>query len=325
MAITSAEIAKICNVSRTTVDRALKGKDGINPLTKDKILAVAKEYNYRPNYIASCLSTGRTFSVGVIVFDLYNQHFTDIIDGIEQYFSNIGIHTYICISHKNKEREKSLLQSLIERKVDGILIVPINFENSFIDYVKSFGFPVVCLSNYLPGLPFVSGDNEGGVYMGMEKYYAEGYRNVYFVCPPLRHKGEQNIYAQESRCNGYLRFLNDHPSVHGSIISSKSYVDETAEIIRNSAVSVGIFCSSDVYMLNIAKKLSLEKIERTKYKLMGTDGLDVLDYMTSHPSSVFYPAKEIGRTGAAMLNDLINNNETATTITIPCTYIPEVN
>jgi hypothetical protein len=70
MPITTKEIAKICNVSRGTVDRALNGRLGISSVTGERIHAVARQYDYRPHLIASSLSRGKSMSLGVVIFDI---------------------------------------------------------------------------------------------------------------------------------------------------------------------------------------------------------------------------------------------------------------
>lgn len=323
MPITAAEIAKICNVSRTTVDRALKNKSGISPETRERICAIAKQYDYRPNYLASSLSTGRTFTIGVIVFDLYNQHFAELVNGIEQYFSNLGVHTYICISHKDKEREKSLIQTLADRKVDGILLVPINYSAEFCKSLHDLAVPLVCVSNQLPGFPCVSGDNQGGVYAGMEDFYRRNYRTVHFVCPPLRYKNTENIHAQESRAAGYLSFMEAHPDMKGELITGADYADRAIELILNAPEPPGIFCSSDLFMLDIRRRIIDMGLDiESCCALMGVDGLWMLEHLTRRPPTISYPAEMIGRTAAKMLDDLINGRPADPEILVPCTLLP---
>lgn len=319
MPITEAEIARICNVSRTTVDRALKNKPGIRPETRERICAVARQHDYRPNFLASSLSTGRTHSIGVIVFDLYNQHFSQLVNAIEGYFFEIGIYTYICLSHKDKQRESDLIRSLIDRQVDGILLVPINDGESYSSWLRSLSVPIVAISNRLPGLPFVSGDNRDGVYRGMEQLYACGLRTVYFVCPPLRYKGTENLYAQEMRAAGYTEFMNAHPDMMGEPIVSANYQERVLELLRDAPERPGIFCSSDLFMLAIRKRIiDLGWDVDGCCALMGMDGLDFLDHLTNRPPSVMYPAGDIGQASAKLLDDLMNHRPAQQEILLPC-------
>lgn len=319
MPITAAEIARICHVSRTTVDRALKNKSGIRSDTRARILHVAEEYDYRPNYLASSLSTGRTRSVGIIVFDLYNQHFSYLVNSVERYFSQRGIFTYICISNKDKEREREIIRMLTDRQVDGILLVPINEGEAFAQSLRALNIAVVAVSNRLPGLPFVSGDNIGGAYECVENFYRRGYRTVHFVCPPLRFRGTQNIYAQEMRAEGYLKFKAEHPDLAGELIADADYIDRVVDLVLKSQERPGVFCSSDLFMLDIRKRLiDLGKNPEDCCSLAGFDGLDLLYRLPEQMSTVFYPAEAIGEAAAEMLHRRIQGEATQEEMLLPC-------
>mgnify|MGYP003529424079 CR=1 FL=1 len=97
MGITTKDLAKICGVSRTTVHRALSDTGRINPQTKDLILQTAKEYDYRPDLLARGLVKGQTYNIGVVVLDVNNRYFAQMLSAIEAearkqgYFVNITL------------------------------------------------------------------------------------------------------------------------------------------------------------------------------------------------------------------------------------------
>lgn len=84
--ISTTQLAKICGVSQGTVDRALNGRKGISPKTKEKILTTAQKYGYRPNIHARSIAGGKSMLMGVVVFDLENQYFSDILTAIENLY-----------------------------------------------------------------------------------------------------------------------------------------------------------------------------------------------------------------------------------------------
>lgn len=83
MGVTIKDIAEHCRVSVGTVDRALNNRSGISEKTKNRILKAAEELNYHPNYMGQSLATGRTMTIGMVCFDLYNNFFPELIDTIE--------------------------------------------------------------------------------------------------------------------------------------------------------------------------------------------------------------------------------------------------
>ena len=110
MGITSKEIAEICGVSRATVDRALNGKDRISPKTKEKILAVAKQMGYRKDLLARSLVKGKTMCIGVLVFDIRNYYFSQLVNTIELESRKNDYFLYITLHEKNKRKGISVNQ-----------------------------------------------------------------------------------------------------------------------------------------------------------------------------------------------------------------------
>lgn len=90
--ISTTKIAEICGVSQGTVDRALNGRKGIRPETREKILNVAKEYDYRPNIHARSIAGGKSQLIGVVVFNLNNQYFSDFL--FHQYIADRWIEIF---------------------------------------------------------------------------------------------------------------------------------------------------------------------------------------------------------------------------------------
>ena len=80
MAITTKDLAQLCGVSRTTIHRALNGTGRIKPETKEMILQVAKEHGYRPDLLATGLAKGQTYNIGVVVLDVKNRYFAQMLD-----------------------------------------------------------------------------------------------------------------------------------------------------------------------------------------------------------------------------------------------------
>jgi len=319
MPITSVEIAHLCNVSRTTVDRALKNKPGISSDTRQRILDCAARHGYRPNHLARSLSTGHSAAVGIIVFDLRNQHFSRMVDAVARYFAEQEIFTFTCISDKNAERERAILDSLVDRQVDGIILLPINEGSDFEASLRALDLPIVTVSNRLNGFPFVGGDNSAAVVRGMQFLCDQGHQTIHFVCPPLHRSGTENQYAQVQRAEGYCLFKRSHPEIVGELISSPNYLDLVDALLENSADKPVFFCSSDHYMLEIRRHLLAKGYDLNECcALMGFDGFDILDQLTPRPSTILYPAESIGEAAAKMLDALMHDRPTEHEILLSC-------
>lgn len=324
MSITTTELAKLCNVSRGTVDRALNGRSRINPQTKELILKTAKERGYVPHLLASSLATGKTHTVGLIVFDLNSRHFAQMVTSVQQHFSKQGIFCYICITEKNQAQEISLVRDLIARKVDGIILTPINDSKAFCDMLIDWGKPVVTVHNRLDErFSFVGGNGDTAVYTGMEHFYRKGYRHVCFVCPPYRRLGQENLFAQINRVNGFRRFMQDHDDFRGELIVDINYLDLLLQKIQEHREErLGIFCSSDHYALRIYKAARESGFSApTDFGLMGFDGVDTLYYLDKQITTLFYPAEKIGELSANCLYDMIHDQAPTKEFMLDCPII----
>ncbi len=108
MAITTKDLAQLCGVSRTTIHRALNGTGRIKPETKEMILQVAKEHGYRPDLLATGLAKGQTYNIGVVVLDVKNRYFAQMLSTIstEAYARGYGVNITLHGGDAGTEREQ---------------------------------------------------------------------------------------------------------------------------------------------------------------------------------------------------------------------------
>jgi LacI family transcriptional regulator len=139
--VTIKEIAKQCGVSEGTVDRAINGRPGIKESTRQHILEIANELKYSPNRVAQSLATGKTRSIGIICFDLYNNFFTTLIDIIEAEAKSKGYFVNLVLTHGDINKELDGVRYLAERRIDGIIIFPVGKSIKYIEYLKSLKIP----------------------------------------------------------------------------------------------------------------------------------------------------------------------------------------
>jgi LacI family transcriptional regulator len=310
MSITTKEIAKICNVSRGTVDRALNGRTGINSVTRERIQAVAREYHYRPHLIASSLSRGKSMSIGVVLFDLNNRYFSQIGNIISLAAQERGYFTYISISEKNYDSEMQILQNLASRRVDGILLLPAIQGKEYIQFLKSLEIPIVTIGNHLPGIHHVSIDDFNAAFESAAYISRCGYRRICFICPPLRKKGSLNgkfnLSSQDLRARGVRRFIDTNRAYQFEMLLQKDYADKAVVMVRAGGEKIAFFCSSDVYALELFKRFREEGISVPRDAgLMGFDNLDILSYIEPRITTGSISIEAQGREAMEVLFKLI--------------------
>ncbi|WP_281350814.1 LacI family DNA-binding transcriptional regulator [Phnomibacter ginsenosidimutans] len=146
-AATIKDIAKALGVSTSTVSRALRDSHEISPETKQLVIECAERLNYKPNPIALSLKEKRSRSIGLVVCEIANNFFSQIINGIESIAYDKGYNVIITQSFESYEREVLDVQFLSSRGVDG-LIISLSTETHDLSHLKTLhdrGLPIVFL------------------------------------------------------------------------------------------------------------------------------------------------------------------------------------
>ena len=147
--ITINDIARLAGVSKATVSRVLSNTGKVKEGTKARIQKVIDEYNYVPNYAAQSLAGAKTKTIGIVVAELYNSFFMEIIEGVDSVISNFDYSLLIFSSKWDEKKEENDVLSLINKRVDGIILSPIAERNGTIQRLKNADVPFV-LINYIP-------------------------------------------------------------------------------------------------------------------------------------------------------------------------------
>ncbi len=161
--ITTTQLARICGVSQGTVDRALHDRGDINPKTKEKILAVAREYDYTPSLKNQ--TEHNSMLIGVVLFDLYNEFFSSLAMNLVNIAKKSGYSILFQFSNKNIKDEHNALEYFDYIGVDGIILFSVGSDSEeYKNYLKSIKKPLVLIGNPISDLPFIGIDNTKAMY-----------------------------------------------------------------------------------------------------------------------------------------------------------------
>lgn len=288
LSVTTKDIASICGVSRTTVNRAFTNSGRISEETKQKILAVATELEYRPDLLATGLKSGKTGYLGVVVFDVRNRYFAQMLNAVEvearkrDYFVNITLH------EKNRNLEKELILRLVDYRVEGLILSPVSKGHSFNDFLKKINKPTVIIGNRVgKDIPFVGINEKKAAKDAVKTIVRKGYKQIVFVCPPLAEAEQENIYSHEQREQGFLDEMKNYTDINSAVIRSWDYLKEAEEIINKTSLKTAFFCSGDIFALEIMKYFKqLGKHAKQDYGIMGFDNIDTLNYVMPRLSTI---------------------------------------
>ncbi len=147
MPVTIKDIAKRAGVSHTTVSRALVGSNLISPATTERVKRIASEMGYRPSAAARSLKTNRSEVLGVIVSSIDDPYFSEVLQGIESTAQESGYSLFIAASQRSREHERSIVEAMVEHRVDGVIICSSSFSAQEARDFAKYGVPIVAVNN----------------------------------------------------------------------------------------------------------------------------------------------------------------------------------
>jgi len=179
-AVTMKDVAREADVSFQTVSRAINGHSEISADTREKVLAVCRRLGYRPNRLAGSLRAKHSKVIGLIVSDIENVFFAEVVSGVEAETTDKGYSVLLANSGEDIERERQAVNSLFERRVDGLIIAPSEGDHAYLRKELPPKFPIVAFNRLIdiPGCGAVLTENEKGARAAVEYLIRRGHKNI---------------------------------------------------------------------------------------------------------------------------------------------------
>ncbi|MFF5262707.1 LacI family DNA-binding transcriptional regulator [Actinomadura viridis] len=192
------DVARHAGVSVATVSRVLNDSVPVLPGTRDRVLAAVAELGYRPNAVARSLRTDATRTIGLVIGDILNPFFTELARAVEDEARALGYSVVIGNADERPDRQDHYVGTLLERRVDGLLLCPTAEVTPLVRDMVRDGRPLVFLDRTLPGLdvPAVRVDGGAAIAELVRHLYALGHRRVAFITgPALLSTGRERTEA----------------------------------------------------------------------------------------------------------------------------------
>ncbi|MFQ5879791.1 MAG: LacI family DNA-binding transcriptional regulator, partial [Dehalococcoidia bacterium] len=207
MSITLKDLAALAKVHPSTVSRVLNNHSGsrISATTRQRILELIKETQYRPNRIARSLKLRQTEVLGVIIPDIANPFFAILFRGIEDVARSHSFNVILCNTDDQPGQERAYLQVLAERQIDGLIIATARRHDATILRLAKQGQPFVLVNRRVEGLTdrYVVADDVTGARLITQHLVQAGYRRIAHIAGPPR------IMTAHSRALGYRKGLEE--------------------------------------------------------------------------------------------------------------------
>ncbi len=256
--VTMKDIAEKAGVSVNTVSRVLNNKPDISKETREKILRIAKELGYIKNITASSLRSNQTKIVGVILEDITNLFFAEVMKGMEAAARKYGYQLLLMNTGTDPKKQREAIQTLLERRVEGILITPTEDGLSDFERLSHINVPAVIVGRHIERLQLdeIHSDEVKGGYLATKHLLLRGRKKILFI-----NSVPENSAAR-MREEGYrkaLREANVHLPEDYIIVSSEPNMeagyDAVLKAIEKKLDFDGIFCYNDMFAFGAMRAL----------------------------------------------------------------------
>ncbi|WP_419999219.1 LacI family DNA-binding transcriptional regulator [Streptomyces boninensis] len=309
---TLRDVAERIGVSAMTVSRALRDDPRVLPATRDRVREAAADLGYRPNEVARSLRLGKgTGLVGLIVTNLANPFYSRLALGVDSILQTqgAGLKTVIGNTGQDLDSERSLVEDLVARRVDGIIAVPAGRDQRHLAAAAAEGVPVVLASRPPEGFDAdcVLVDDYGGAQAATRKLLDRGHQRIGFLGSPPA------VYTGTERLRGFHAALSD-----AEVALDDAYVrqgqQQTAEAARAAAdllrlpePPTALFCSNNRNTIGAFRAISAAG---TRTALAGFDDFELADALGLPLTLVDYDVDDLGRQAGRLLLDRINERDT---------------
>jgi LacI family transcriptional regulator len=324
-------VAERSGTSVTTVSRVLNGiarEHNIPDATSQRVRLAAAALNFSPDPVARGLRLRKTGTIGVIVPDIANHFFASVVKAISVAADAVGRSILLCDSMEDTEKEIKVLDVLLRRRVDGLLLAPVGQACGHLkDLESSASVPTVLVDRWFPELtvPHVGSDNVQGSRDAIEYLITLGHRRIAFLA------GHAASKPDEDRRAGYRDALRHHgipydpnlvvpdPDLHhpgrGGIRELLSRTrDFTAVFAVSSHIGIGAFEALRVAGIRVPDDVSLLNFDEQPYSRL----------LAVPMTTVEHDHREIGRLALEMLCERINRPSAAIpeSVLVPTRLVP---
>ena len=307
--VTMADVARKAGVSLMTVSRVINEKDQVSPATRQRVLKVVERLGYRPSGIARGLATHRTGALGLVLLDVANPFFSDVARGVEHVAYAKGYNVFLCNTDEDPSRELAVLQSLEEKRVDGVVLCSSRLGESELRTVVA-RHPVVVLVNRRlegDGVASVLIDDETGGRMATQHLLQAGHRAVGFLAGPLasysgreRAKGHCDALVAAGLPYNPLWTRHCSPLVEGGR-------QATRELLTAHPELTALFCYNDLVAVGALRAAAdLHRRVPDDLAVVGFDDISLAALVTPPLTTCRVPRFELGTQAIQLLIDRID-------------------
>jgi LacI family transcriptional regulator len=311
---TIADVARLAGVSKSTVSRVLnENMHYMRPETRERVAQAITQLGYNPSSVARSLISKRTHAVGLLVSDVSNPFYSDVIHGVEDVAIAAGYDVFLCNTNYDVERGEAYARSLIAKQVDGVLIMTSNVSDDWMQDLVRCQVPIVILDWDTRNLPesamrSIIIDFKPGIQAAVDHLLALGHTRLAHVSGPLRYPTScqrrdsfLQALAQHGIDPGGVPIIEGNLRIDGGTHALQQLMDmpdrPTAVFTANDLMAMGMIWSASEQGLNVPSDLSI----------VGFDDISLASEIHPALTTVSLPRYEIGQLAMTMLLEVQND------------------
>jgi LacI family transcriptional regulator len=305
-----ADVARVADVSLTTVSRVVNGHPNIKHDTRERVRTAMDDLGYVAHLSARALASGRSQMIGLLTQEVSNAFSYAVISGVDEQVAEYDYDLLLCTTHTRREKEAGYVARLAHGMVDGLLIVLPRGLPDYVEQLKADAFPFV-LIDYdadAPGCTVVNATNRNGARGAIGHLLGLGHRRIGFIT------GRPNVGATIERLAGFREAMAeaglavaDEDIVPGTFMEPGGYAAAMTLLCRPSPPTA-IFASSDaaaIGVLRAARELGVSV--PGDLSLIGFDDIPEASFLTPRLTTVRQPLRDMGRTAVRQLVSMLSD------------------
>ena len=309
--ITIKDVARLAEVSISTVSRVINDSKPVSPEVRRKVLKIIEETGYKPNDVARSLVTRRSYLIGVIINNLAQSYVADIVRGIEEIGKMYGYDILLCSSYSSRETQEKYLQLLDRKQAEGLFLVGTRFDDDIIELAKSLNKPCVFFTRDVKeNMNYISIDCNAAVYEMTKYLIKEGHEKIAFISD-----FENRSTMENEKISGYMKAIEDngldysHIYVVGSGKHRKAY-ELGKNVAKDYKNFTALVCSNDEIAIAIMNSFADSGINVPEdVSVVGFGNIREGRFVRPELTTIGEPFYDVGAVGMRMLIKTIKGDK----------------
>lgn len=309
---TISDVSKIANVSMSTVSHVINGTRRVSEETARRVNEAIEKTGYIPNFVAKSLKQSSTRTIGLVVTDIRNQFFVDVIHAIDEEARKEGYQVFISETEENLEREFEIIKLLVERRVDGIIYSPTaGSEKQTVDYLKKVHIPVVMIDRVVGrDFDWVGVENLESAKELVRYLNGLGHRRIGILA------GFRGINTTEDRITGFKEAMKESGcEIRKDWIVSGNYRNEPVtekviKMMKQESAPTALIAANDRMIFNAMEALkTLGMSVPGDVAMVAFGNFEWSDFFEPRLTTLEQPCREIGKQAYWMLKRRLQEEE----------------